>query len=359
MPNRHKSVVVTCGLSDSKLRGKLAGLISSSSIDRIVLVRKRPLYAGKIVNRNPPAWVAHSLILFELWRFFVMLSLGFRREARAFVGIQAQMHGIVAVLVGVICGTKTVLWLIGSDLSIYSASGVFAPAVRFSMRRADTVFVMGESSRQKLEDVSGRTQRVYVQQVVFERVQSDFLSMPAKKWDLIYIGNFVDVKDPLAAVSVFSRLHEKMPAARFCMLGDGELRHAVLKRVVSCDLGTAVDVLGQRPDPLKYLAQSKILVITSRSEGLPSVLVEASSLGVPAISFSVGEISALSEQYEGMRVVPAGCIDSFVEECIRILSDESAYQKASASVFQFAAEHCEAWSLARHQHIWEKALDSE
>ena len=358
MAHSRAKVVVTCGLSNSKLQVKLAGLVSSPSVDRIILVRKAPLFAEKTENRNPPRWVARSIACFEIWRFLTVLSLGLRGEARTFVGIQAQMHGVIAVLVAKITGAKSILWLIGSDLSIYSQKGPLAPFVRAAIRRADTVFVMGDGSRHKVREVCGRRHKVIIQRNVFERGHADLANNAAKKWDLIFVGNFVDVKNPLAAVSLFSRIRKERPSARFCMLGDGELRQSVLRKIESCDLAAYVDLPGQVSDPLNYIVQSKILVITSKNEGLPAVLLEASNLGVPVVSSAVGEIAQLSEEYEGIRGVPAANMDAFVVECLRLLCDEGAYGKSVASISRFADDQYKMWSLEGHQRTWEKALEA-
>lgn len=358
MRSKTTSVLVTCGMSDAKLQSKLAGLISSSSVGKIILIRKTPICADKIDNRNPSRWIANSIVFFELWRFFTVICIGLRREAPVLVGIQAQMHGVVAVLAAATVGAKSILWLIGSDLSIYSQKGLFAPLVRMSMRRADIVFVMGDRSRQVVREVCGRKHKVFVQQNVFERNQRNYSGRPAKKWDLIFVGNFVDVKDPLAAISVFSRVKDERPSARFCMLGDGELRRVVWEKIESCGLESCVDSPGRVLDPLIYMNQSRVLILTSQNEGLPAVLLEASSQGVPVVSTSVGEIAQIAEEYEGIHGVPTGDIDTFVCKCLNLLSDESVYGKSVQSVSEFSSNHYRKWSLGGQQKIWERALEN-
>jgi len=59
-----------------------------------------------------------------------------------------------------------------------------------------------------------------------------------------------------------------------------------------------------RPEVLDVIALSRVLVITSRYESSPLVLLEAIGLGTPVISTPVGRASELIESGVG-RVVPA------------------------------------------------------
>lgn len=351
-----KAVLITCGLSDSKLSGKVAGLMSSSFVDHIILVRKHPLHGEKIVNVIPPVWIARSRFLFELWRFFCVLFYGYRYRVRLFIGIQAQMHGVVAVLVAALLGAKSALWLIGSDLLIHARRSLFAPIIKYAIRRSDTVFVMGEYSKQLVREVCGRSDRVFVLQVVCEQGSVHRADLPGKKWDLLFAGNLVDVKDPLAAVSIFSRVHDAIPDAKFCMIGDGNLMLEVVKAIEFRGLGGCVDVLGHVADSLNYIGASKLLIIPSKSEGLPSVLIEASKLGVPVVASSVGEITNLSQECSGIIKAKSGDIDSFVDSSLRLLLNENVYKEASDSVLEFGISHCEKWSIENQRTVWEKAI---
>ncbi|MDK8463825.1 glycosyltransferase [Marinobacter sp. SS13-12] len=351
-----KAVLVTCGLSDAKLSGKLAGLMSSCLVDRIILVRKHPLKGGKIVNVNPPVWIARSRILFEMWRFFLVLFYGYRHRVELFVGIQAQMHGSVAVLVAALLGAKSALWLIGSDLLIHSRHSVFAPIIRYSIRRSDTVFVMGDYSRQLVKEVCGRICRVFVLQVVCKQGPMHRVDLPDKKWDLLFAGNLVDVKDPLAAISIFSRVHDVIPTARFCMIGEGYLMDEIVKHIKCRGLQACVDVLGQVSEPLNYIGASRLLIIPSKSEGLPSVLIEASKLGVPVVASLVGEITNLSQESSGIIGAASGNTDSFVEPSLRLLLNENVYHRASDSILEFGISHCRKWSIENQKVVWEKAI---
>ncbi len=65
------------------------------------------------------------------------------------------------------------------------------------------------------------------------------------------------------------------------MAGDGPLRTAVEERR-SADRAWSAHLLGTMRDPEEVLAAADVLLLTSRSEGVPGVLVEAGLTGLPA-----------------------------------------------------------------------------
>ncbi len=79
-----------------------------------------------------------------------------------------------------------------------------------------------------------------------------------------------------ALAAELRRLH---PEALLLVAGRGSVR---------LEAHPALLPLGARNDPALLLAASDVLVMPSRSEGLPMVLLEARALGVPAVGFAVG-----------------------------------------------------------------------
>ena len=101
-------------------------------------------------------------------------------------------------------------------------------------------------------------------------------------YDLIFIGRFEEVKNPMRFIGIVEKLQKKFPKLRTCMLGDGSLftkckKYAEGKRI-------NIDFLGFQEEPLQYLIGSKCLLITSKYEGIPMVALEALSCLKPVIS---------------------------------------------------------------------------
>jgi len=72
-------------------------------------------------------------------------------------------------------------------------------------------------------------------------------------------------------------------------IGDGE-SSPLAAEAADLDLDDRVHVLGYRPDASRYLQHADVLVLPSRDEGLPLVVLEALREGIPVIASDIPEI---------------------------------------------------------------------
>lgn len=108
---------------------------------------------------------------------------------------------------------------------------------------------------------------------------------------IYWIGAFKPQKDPLA----FVRLARELPQYKFFMIGDGELMPEV-KKLKPENLILA----SWRTDVLEHLATAKLLVNTSKWEGLPRAVVEALILGVPVVAYDTDGIPEVVNDKNGL-----------------------------------------------------------
>ena len=84
---------------------------------------------------------------------------------------------------------------------------------------------------------------------------------------------------------------KERPNVQISRVGTGELEEEVKKIIQSKKRVDNIKLYGYCNNPYKILSQSKILVLTSRSEGIPMSILEAQVLGVPVVESSVGDIA--------------------------------------------------------------------
>lgn len=108
------------------------------------------------------------------------------------------------------------------------------------------------------------------------------------------VGRLVPVKNVELAVRAVARLHRDLSTARLLVVGDGPERARL--EALAADQGLPpgrVRFLGHRQDVARVLAASDVMAITSTTEGLPYVLLEAAACGTPVVSTRVGAIAEL------------------------------------------------------------------
>jgi sugar transferase (PEP-CTERM/EpsH1 system associated) len=102
------------------------------------------------------------------------------------------------------------------------------------------------------------------------------------------VGRLVPVKDHASLVTAIGKIRDAGTDVALVIAGEGPLRHALQRQIVSLGLESSVHLLGHRPDVEMVLAALDVFVLSSRSEGLPNTVLEAMAVGLPVVSTRVG-----------------------------------------------------------------------
>ena len=109
--------------------------------------------------------------------------------------------------------------------------------------------------------------------------------MPIK---ILWVGRFTDIKDPFFALNVFQELYKKSPCNfSLTMIGGGEL----LDEVKNAAKDLPIQFTGWVINPFANFIDFDVLMLTSKNEGLPLVILEAASFSRASISRDVGGVS--------------------------------------------------------------------
>jgi len=101
---------------------------------------------------------------------------------------------------------------------------------------------------------------------------------------LLSVARFTPKKDHTTLLKAFAELRAERPV-RLVLLGqDGPTREQVETTIAELGLGEDVEIVGYDPNPFKYMARARLLVLSSLSEGNPNVLWEAMACGCPVVS---------------------------------------------------------------------------
>ncbi len=92
----------------------------------------------------------------------------------------------------------------------------------------------------------------------------------------------------------------------FAAAGEGALAEELNARHDALGLGERFRFLGHRTDALELVAAADIFVLPSHQEGLPVVLMEATSVGTPIVATAVGGVPQMIEDGSNGVLVPPG-----------------------------------------------------
>lgn len=100
----------------------------------------------------------------------------------------------------------------------------------------------------------------------------------------LFVGRLCPEKDPLRLVSLWKSIVARHPGWQLDICGEGELETEVRAEVERMGIGDSVVLHGQVSDIAGMYAKSAMLLLCSRTEGLPMVLIEAMRSGLPVVS---------------------------------------------------------------------------
>jgi glycosyltransferase involved in cell wall biosynthesis len=117
------------------------------------------------------------------------------------------------------------------------------------------------------------------------------------KISVIYVGRLNEAKGAHIAVESFLQATESLDDAHLEIVGDGALKPQLRESVEKYGATDSVNFHGEVPhrDAVRLISESNILLLPSKSEGIPRVILEAFEVGTTVISTSVGGIPTLIE----------------------------------------------------------------
>ncbi len=123
-------------------------------------------------------------------------------------------------------------------------------------------------------------------------------------------GRFQPQKDFQTLIRAFALVRSQRPA-RLVVLGDGPERGRLEALIRELDVASDVSLPGATANPYAYMARSTAFILSSRWEGLPTVLIEAMSCGAPVIATDCpsGPREILADGRYG-TLVPVGAVDA-------------------------------------------------
>jgi glycosyltransferase involved in cell wall biosynthesis len=162
-----------------------------------------------------------------------------------------------------------------------------------------------------------------------------------------WVGSLSSEKDPGTAVRAIAR----MDAAHLVVAGDGPLRQEIEAQARVALPGRA-HFLSALDDVRPVLRAADVLVLTSRTEGLPGVAIEAGLCGLPVVATHVGGVPEIVLDGASGILVPRGD-DAAIAEGLRAVCTDRGRMGAMGRL------HCEQhFSLDVVAERWATILHS-
>ncbi len=120
--------------------------------------------------------------------------------------------------------------------------------------------------------------------VPFEKVYERVVDLSNNK-TMIAVGRLTYQKGFDLLIESATPLLHKYPSWRLCIIGSGEDESLLLNQIDQAGVGQQIHLIPNTLSISDYYQQASFLVMSSRFEGLPMVLLESLSYGLPIVSF--------------------------------------------------------------------------
>lgn len=161
-----------------------------------------------------------------------------------------------------------------------------------------------------------------------------------------FVGRLNREKGPDIFIEVLGRVAAVRPEVAGVVMGDGPMRAELEGR--ACDLGLSgrLHWLGHRRDAATLLGGLTAVVMPSRTEGLPMLLLEAMAQARPIVASEVGGVPEVIERGRTGWLCRTEDVEGFTETLLRLLDHPAAARLVARSGWQAAAERFSAAGAA-------------
>jgi glycosyltransferase involved in cell wall biosynthesis len=121
--------------------------------------------------------------------------------------------------------------------------------------------------------------------------------------DLAYVGEFRNIKGADLLIDAVAKLRSSGDPVTLTLGGDGEETAALKAQVQRLGLGEAVRFIGHVKARYGF-SKGSLLVVPSRGDSMPYVVIEAAAAGVPMIAANVGGIPEIFGPYSDALFTP-------------------------------------------------------
>jgi glycosyltransferase involved in cell wall biosynthesis len=315
---------------------RLAGAIDRRRFALAVVVPEPGPLTERLAALTVPTFVIplHARLLSP--RTLRTLVRVFRRERPVIVQSHGARTNVYTRIAARLAGVPVVLATVHNSLFDYEVGalrrGLYVAAERLTAPLAHRVVAV---SRAVARDLVERYRLPAAQIVVIpngidpaafvparpQEATRAALGLPSEARLIGLVGRLTRQKGPDVLIAALPPLVSAWPDLRCLFVGDGVLGEELRGRAAAHAVGSHCMFLGPRSDVADLMAILEVVVLPSRSEGLPFALLEAMAVAKPVVATRVGGSSEVVEDGRTGLLVPPEDPAALAQALRRLLND--------------------------------------
>lgn len=175
----------------------------------------------------------------------------------------------------------------------------------------------------------------------------------AKENSIVCVGRLDENKNFLLVLKAVSILKKEGLNCNIIFVGEGSQKDLLQNEANALYLSDNIFFAGFQTNPYKYISRSKILCVSSLSEGWPTVVMEAMALGIPFVTTPVAGASDELADNGRCGLVAGYDEKEYAKAVKKLLIDEKLYQQMSEN----CKEKVKQYSAEKYAENFMKLLD--
>lgn len=244
----------------------------------------------------------------SLYGFFFFLSL-FRKVKEIYESFKfdliyspwAYPDGFGSFLIAQKIGVPIIIGILGSDLNLFTRYALRRKMISYALKGSNRVIAVSRCLKQKAIELGVPSEKIEVitngvDKNLFKQMDKMYcrksLGLESDKKIILFIGHLVPVKGVDCLIDAFSCISKKCENSSLVIVGDGALKHEMLRKINTLGLKDRIKLISSTPHdkiPL-WINSCDVLCLPSLNEGCPNVVLEALACGRPVVATNVGGI---------------------------------------------------------------------
>ncbi len=202
----------------------------------------------------------------------------------------------------------------------------------FTIKKSDAVISVSENDLNILKERQKNVEMFFHIPNGVDTDRFNILGNVERKY-ITFIGRLTYIKGIDLFIEMIKKLYDREKNYKFLIIGEGPLKELVMQ--------------AKEEIPIKYIPKypydrienvyraSKVLILTSRYEGLPTTVLESLACGTPVIATDVGGMSEVIHHNNNGLLIQANSFLSSLEDIANLINDKSKLEKMGQNGRQF------------------------
>ena len=174
---------------------------------------------------------------------------------------------------------------------------------------------------------------------------------------VVQVAQLVGHKDPITFVRAVAHARRIVPQLQALLVGDGPLRGEVEREIHTLMLDSAIHLAGYRTDADALLAAADVVALSSREEGMGSVLLDALAFGQPVAATRAGGIPEVIVDGECGLLADVRDPEALGAAIARLITDRQLAARLASQAKARASEFSVERMADRTIEVYERVIE--